>query len=706
MPHAGAADRLAVQGGVGIVLMVGREGERARIEQALNEVSGGPVGLCLEGAPGIGKTTVWREAVDAARERGYRVLCTTPAEPDAQLSFAALGDLLDGEVSEALADLPDPQRRALRASLLLDHPSDAPSGPGLVPRAVLSVIRELAAEGPLVVAIDDEQWLDRASARVLGFALCRLREEPVSVLLARRTNDDGSLWPELARGFAGVGLERATIAPLDDQTVELLLRERLGRPIPRRTLRRIHAICGGNPFYALSIARELPEEQGAIDGEVSIPRTLADVMRRRLAHVEPRAHDALLAVAASSSPTLALLDAVVPGFALSDLASAVRGEVIELAGERVRFTHPLLASAHYASAPDARRRELHRTLAGVLDDAEERARHLALGAEAPDEQVALALDQAADRATSRGAPEASAELLEQAVRLTPLDRVQARHLRLINAARMHTNGGEKDRARHLLDQLLPKLPPGPTRARALYELACTGTNDYETLLEILDEALAEAEDHDRIRVPVESWYCEGLIGRGKFKQAADRRRAAVESAKRVGDPGLLADAVARKAASAFWAGQPIDIDELEAAIELEELSDNDCGALPSFVLGQILSRTDDVIGTRLALEGALERATRRGEEGDVAYVLIHLVVLEFLAAGDHEEAKRKFASCEPERGRDTKTDIFILWADSFLAAGRGELAEARANAERSLDLCVEHASVGAVIPCIDRALAT
>jgi DNA-binding CsgD family transcriptional regulator len=190
-------------------------------------------------------------------------------------------------------------------------------------------------------------------------------------------------------------------------------------------------------------------------------------------------------------------------------------------------------------------------------------------------------------------------------------------------------------------------------------------------------------------VLIELSYCQGLNGRGKFKQAADRARAAVESARRVGDPGLLLIAVARKAGSVFFTGEPVDIDELKAVIEFEDFS-QDHASLASLPLAQILCRTDHVVEGRLALERALEQATRRGEEGLVAYVLFHFVVLDWFAAGDHEEAKRRFAACEQERGQLPVHDIVLLWADSFFAAGRGELAQARAKAEQSLAMGADH----------------
>ena len=171
--------------------MFGRELERVWIEGLLDRARAGPVGIAIEGTPGIGKTTVWRHAVDASRLRGYRVLEATPSEPDAALAFSGLGDLFDGLADDRLARLPDPQRRALSAALFRSDAADAPVDLEALPRAVLGVLRGLADEATVVVAIDDEQWLDRSSARVLAFALRRIREERICLLLSRRA--DGAL---------------------------------------------------------------------------------------------------------------------------------------------------------------------------------------------------------------------------------------------------------------------------------------------------------------------------------------------------------------------------------------------------------------------------------------------------------------------------------------------------------------------------------
>ena len=331
----------------------------------LDRASNGAAGLALEGEPGIGKTTLWRDAVASAGRRGFGVIATAPAEPDAALAFAGLGDLFDGLPETTLDRLPDPQRRALAAALFVCDTAAAPADPQALPRAVLTVVRGLAAEAPLLVAIDDEQWLDRASARVLAFALCRLRDEPVCVLLTRRPQSDGALWPELARGFGGQGLPAKVLGPLDMSAIHELLAQELNQLIARPLLRRIYEASAGNPLYAVAIARELQASgiDVAGDHELPIPRTLADAVDQRLDRLDARAADPLYVVAALADPSIALLQAVLPEFALSDLESAERAGVVELAGDRVRFTHPLLASAQYSRVAPARRRELHRLLA-------------------------------------------------------------------------------------------------------------------------------------------------------------------------------------------------------------------------------------------------------------------------------------------------------------------------------------------------------
>jgi tetratricopeptide (TPR) repeat protein len=247
------------------------------------------------------------------------------------------------------------------------------------------------------------------------------------------------------------------------------------------------------------------------------PQTLADAIARRLQRLDSKAHDPLLAIAALSNPTLAVMQAVLPDFTLSDLESAERETVIAISGDRVRFTHPLLASTHYC----ADRRELHRRLAEVVTDTEERAHHLALGAEAPDRGTALAIEQAAQEAAQRGAPEAAAELLEQAARLTPDSAAEARRSRIVAAAEQQKAAGDLSRARTLLEDVVTELPRGPVRARALTQLAQLRTDDLAAAVALLNEALADVGDHERVGAQAEARLAEVWASLGDHRAAVE-----------------------------------------------------------------------------------------------------------------------------------------------------------------------------------------
>src|SRR5436190_3281918 len=430
--------------------LFGREAERTRIEELHALASGRPVGVAIEGAPGIGKTTVWRDATERARDRGYRVLLAAPSEPDTELAFSGLGDLFESLEDELFDRLPDPQRRALRAALFLSDAGEAPADLDALPRAAFGVLRQLALDATVVVAIDDEQWLDRASARVLAFALRRVREEPICLLLSRRAGSGGALWSEV-KDASGPGIERIELEGVDVTTTQRLLCAVLESEVSRRLLERVHDVSGGNPLYVLALGAELKCASGAGDWhELPIPSTLADAIAQQLGRVRAGVEAPLFAVAALAAPTVGLLSAALQGFDVRDLDEAVRAGVIESDGERIRFTHPLLASVHYASVPVSERHELHLRLAAAVPDAEERALHLAAGTERPDEHVAAELETAAGLAVRRGAPEAAAELLEHAIRLTPADHRSARWARTTTAAAQHYAAGEFERVRQLL----------------------------------------------------------------------------------------------------------------------------------------------------------------------------------------------------------------------------------------------------------------
>src|SRR5215472_10717090 len=206
--------------------VVGRDREMAALAAFLDAVPSGPCGLVLEGAAGIGKTTVWRAGVAWAAERSYTVLSCRPVESEATLSFAALGDLLDGVLDRALPPLPPPLRRALEVALLLADPVGGPPEPRAVAVAFLAVIRHLCASGPVVLAVDDLQWLDDPSARVLEFGLRRLRGEPAGLLASARDPGDGR--PAASTGLPAERLTRLRVGPLTFSALQSAVRATAG----------------------------------------------------------------------------------------------------------------------------------------------------------------------------------------------------------------------------------------------------------------------------------------------------------------------------------------------------------------------------------------------------------------------------------------------------------------------------------------------
>ena len=671
--------------------MFGREVELARIEQLLETAADGASGVAIEGAPGVGKTALWQAAIASARARGFHVLATAPCEPDMALAFVGLTDLFDNVGPGDLDLLPEPQRRALAAALTLEKAVGSPADSQALPRAVLAMLRVLAARGPLVVAIDDEQWLDGSSARVLAFALTRLRNEHVSILLTRRSASEGALWAELSRGFGAVdGAQRRLgslrLEPLDAVSLRALLQARLDQPISPPLSSRIHQLSGGNPLFALAIADGVRSRAGAVrELDVRIPRTLGDAIAQRLATVDAAARDPLLVAASLSHPTVSLIQSALPEFTFSDLDSAERNGVIEIVDGRLRFTHPLLASTHYTRSDSDRRRALHRTLAEVVSDGVDRANHLALGAEAPNFELANAIEQGATEAARRGAPEVAARLLEQAARLTPVDSQEASRARAVAAAEQHWAAGDVAVARGLLESELSDLPGGPMRARALKVLARIRTDNFEASARLFEEALNEAGHDHRLAAEIETLLAEVRVNSGDLVAGLAHDKAAVAHAEATGDRALIARTLAGQALTHFLRGDGVQLDLLDRAIKFEDHdADVPSSYLPSAALGYSLLWSDQPDAARPLLELAFRRAEQRSEELELGILAAHLAGLE-RNVGNRAQAERYLAEAQAMRHiGDDQADTYLLTLDAANAAWFGDLEVARASADSAL----------------------
>ena len=682
--------------------IIGRDGELETLWVFLEQETGTASAFVLQGEPGIGKTTLWNMGIEAARERGYRVLVASADDAEAQLAFTGLSDLLGPVVPEALIRLQPPQRRALEVALLLEEPADAGVDAHAVAAGLLGVLRELAGEHPLLIAVDDAQWLDPPSAAALEYALRRLRQEPVSLLLGQRSEQPCDPPLGLHRFIPEERLLRLWLGPLSLGATQHLVRKHLASVFSRPQLRQLWETSGGNPFFALELARALRGHAGAIGGAepLPVPDALHDLVRERVAILPARVLEILRVAAALASPTAPLVAAALSRAGVDgDLDAAVEAGVVRLDGERISFTHPLLASGVYSAIGPGERRSLHRRLSEIVRDPEARARHLALGTIKRSGKAALALDRAAVRAHGRGAPHAAAELSEHALRLTPSGGGGAERSRAIQAAEYHFQAGDTTRARTLLEQTVRDSPRGRGRVDALVRLGTIvgASVSMSRGTELYEQALAEVGDDDRARADIEQKLAWSVLHLGDTARAAEYARAAVAHAEQLGDPALLALALAKAVVLDFYLGSDIDRERIERAIALEE-SAHHVGIWleerPSTILGAMLLWAGDLEAAKERFEALHEAALESGNDRSLPIVLYWLSRLEF-RKGDWRRGlalAREGYEIAAQTGQDPMRAtllVSVAEAETMLGhveAGQAASEEGLALAERAGDV--------------------
>jgi DNA-binding CsgD family transcriptional regulator len=682
---ASAYDHLAVQTAFGSEI-AGRASELAAIEEFVDSIAGQPSCLVLEGPAGVGKTTLWRAALDAARRRGLRVLETRPAQAEATLAFAGLGDLLGASVDDVIDSLPAPQAEALQVALMLRRPGAEPPGAGAVAVATLSAVRVLTAESPLLIAVDDVQWLDATTASVLAFAWRRMRDERLGVVTVWRT---GERTPDLIASDERT--RRLRVEPLSVGAVHEILRARLDRPLSRPALLRAYEVAGGNAFYALELGRALAEREviPAPGEPLPVPERLRDLVDDRLAALSEATRDALAATAALSAPTLQLVAAEFGGEEV--LRPAFKAQLLEMDRDRLRFAHPLLAAAAYERQDSMSRRALHRRLAGVVGDEEERARHLALAADGPDPDVAAELEEAAIHARSRGAAASAAELCELACRLTPPEVSDDGRRRLLLAGRYRWLAGDTPGAVRDLEEVVASARIGRLRAEAMVALAWVlqHEGDQPRAASLARSALAEPGLDDALRMDAAHRLSGVLLFmREELTSGVGYARLAAEIAVRASDPTAHALEVANLLTLETMVGAPEARETERRLSRLAEAQDwrGGIGSV-SYDLANVLMWTDRHEGAASQLSDIHARATAQGDEGALPHVLAQLALADYLA-GRWTGAMR-FAEAGYTAAIQTGQRLSQAWTRSTLALVRASLGlenEARADASEALAL--------------------
>jgi DNA-binding CsgD family transcriptional regulator len=673
--------------------VVGRDPELASLREFVGSVAEGAAALVLEGEAGMGKTTLWSAGLATAAEAGFRVLRARPSETETSLSFSGIRDLLDPVLDRALGCLPEAQRRALARALVLEDDGGPPPDPHAVGVAVLGAVRELAGGEPLVFAIDDVQWLDSASSAALAYAARRLETEQVGVLLARRTPLGSALVSELLRSLPADRFTRIEVGPLDLGSVHRVVQDHLGVVVPRPLLAEVHQAAGGNPFYALEIVRTLQRSGVSVEAgsPLPVPESLHNLVHARVLALPAESRDYTLAAAAHAHPTVSITEAASGIGRDAGLRPALDAGIVELDGDRIRFTHPLLAAGAYETADPLRRSEIHARLAELLDDPEARAWQLAASVDEPDEAVAAVLEDAAHHARARGAPRPAALLLDRARELTPRELVEEARQRAVDAAYLHYESGDSPRAEAQLRGALAELPAGPTRARAVVRLARVRAD--EALREAADlflQAVAEAEGDRETLAQAHMgladclWYLYE-----RLDEALEHAELAAGLALDLDDSGLAAEAITARWATELLLGRESAAASAARALELQSATEGRrLLPQPRFIyVSDFLRLTGALDEARRELEEMLRQAKERGDESSIPLVLARLGLIESELGELASARARALAGQEAsEQSGQRMSYVANLALEALVDARRGHADDARATAQRALDL--------------------
>jgi hypothetical protein len=551
----------------------GRRRECDLLDQFLDAVRGGAGrALVVRGEPGVGKTALLDYLAEHAS--GCRVARAAGVESEMELAYAGLHQLC-APMLDRLERLPAPQREALRTAFGL--------GPGPPPDrflaglATLTLLADAAEEHPLLCLVDDQQWLDHASAQVLGFVARRLVAEPVGLVFAARGPSE-----ELA------GLPQLAVEGLEEADARALLAAALSGPLDARVRDRIVAETRGNPLALLELPQEVsPAELAggfALPDAMPLAGRIEDSFRRRLEAL-PADTRALLLVAAAEpvgDPVLMWRAAGQLGIGIHAATPAAEASLLEV-DTRVRFRHPLVRSAAYRSASLQARQAAHRALAEVTDpeaDPDRRAWHRAHATPGPDEDVAAELERSAGRAQARGGLAAAAAFLERAALLTPDPDRRAR--RLLAAARAKRDAGALDATLGLLVAVeAGPLDAGSTaeveHLRGQIALAQRRPGDAARLLlsaarrlEPLDADLARETHLEALGTVV---WAGDLDSPGVLRAAAEAARAAPPGPDPPRAVDALLDGVALRLTEGYAAAAPTLTGALRQVLALDVTDD-------------------------------------------------------------------------------------------------------------------------------------
>jgi DNA-binding CsgD family transcriptional regulator len=603
--------------------LVGREAEGAAVLAGLGSGAAGTRAVLLVGDAGIGKTAVWDWAAQQYRAAGGQILLSRATAAEARLPWVGLTDLLRSVPDPVVDSLPGPQGRALRAVALKSGDGGA-ADERIVGTAFLTALHRMAEASPVLLAIDDVPEFDPASWRALLFTLRRLDHRDVRFLGTVRDSRGYGAGGLLGQSLPPDHWREIRLGPLSVAALFELLRSRIGARLPRPLLVRIHETAGGNPLYALELARALErlDRQPQAGVPLPVPGGLVALVEARIRSLR----DDVRELAAATAATWRFTGTGVNRDAL-DVAVRSGLVVVDTGDDGVgviRAAHPLLCAAAYNGLDAESRRVLHRRLAASTEDPVEHARHLALASPGPQAHVAVALDAGATAALAAGVPDIGVELARLALEhtLTAADRPP----RLDRLADAQFRAGDSAGALATQAAAVRLTLDPPQRARRRIRLAEFATEGTGWAAEAeVRTAIAEAAGDPTV-------LAEAMLTLAAVTDDISVSDASAAQAVELlegldqPDPQILSGALAQAAGARYRAGRGLDHDMFARAIAIERghdyrrLSDR-----ADANYAALLKYADELDTSETMLNALLDEARATGDLTSITYSIAHLV---------------------------------------------------------------------------------
>jgi DNA-binding CsgD family transcriptional regulator len=630
----------------------------------------------IEGPAGMGKTTLWHHACARAEQWRYRVLSASPAESEARLPFVGLGDVLGPVFDDVAPELEPILRRALGGALLRTDAGPDKIEPRAVAAATRMALEVMAGDAQVLVAVDDEQWLDPASARALSFGIRRGDPSRLRLLTTTRLTDVHQL-SYLVDPRTPVEIQ---LGPLPERRIVALLSSSNGERFPTPLMWRIARASGGNPYFALKMASLAEHDRSdPTSADLPLPLDVESAVAKQLAQLRPEGRVVLEYASATEPISLTLLERVIGSDAELGVLEAIALGCLRADAGVLRFTHPLMASVVYQGMGEEDRRRVHGALSRSLANEDARVVHRARATVPPDQNMAEALAAAGQRTWKRGSPEIAVELFDQACSFsTASDRSIGWRIAASEASHV---SGMLEEACERLASVTAELPDGSVRANALWRL---GRVEFPHHAEAATDHLRSAlqiglEPSDRAEALY--WLSSVEIHLGELAEAEADAGSAAKAARDARRSDLAAAATITQALAECWRGHGLDEELIADALAGPHHDDRfRVDEDPRFWRAVMLMYVDDLDEARDELSDLLDIAERHGDEPSAVSFLWTL------AEVDHRAGRWLHALASLDDARMSIPSGPHLATRALLEACLGRTHEARLSARRSASL--------------------